>query len=43
MKKICFFLFFKFESSEKSICLEGPKEVVKVFDKRAGPNMNMNI
>lgn len=26
-------LFFKFETPEKSVCLEGPEEVVKVFSK----------
>lgn len=29
--------FIIFETPAKSVCLEGPEEVVKVFNKRAGP------
>ena len=29
-------LFFKFDTPERSVCLEGPEEVRKVFSKRTG-------
>lgn len=30
-------LFFKFDTPERSVCLEGPEEVRKVFSKRKDP------
>ena len=36
-------LFFKFETPERSVCLEGPGEVKKVFSKRKNPKFDYDL
>lgn len=36
-------MFFKFETPERTVCLEGPEEVRKVFSKRKDPKFDYDL